>query len=266
MAGQIAELEVLRKELKAEVEKAKATKKREFKGFKATLVIANADFTYEIPVRYAKMDSRVVDEKMNIRSISRSTKEPVQQKYITKVVMITDDGKIVEDTSLKVKLADGREATISAVSKKAWITASGKEVPAEDVMYIQNIDGKDVEVEKFERTKEIVVERFIPIDEIDDFLSEGEYEIWAEEPRHIAKLKSVAEYMKEKGVAGFCSHFSFGGFKAYAGIIYPVFKEDGFVFVMRLTRMRKQYKRLMPLEVKVEERPAKPKPRPVFLF
>jgi len=270
MSKQVAELEELRAELKAVVEKAREERKakRSFRGFKATLVISDDKATYEVPIRYARLTSRIVDEKMAIRAIRRSTREPVEQKYVQKVVAVIDGEVLGPARELRLKLADGREAVITARSERIWLTPSGEEVSPEDVAWVQEVDGQEVEVERFDRTKEIVVEQLIPCEQVDDFLPEGEYEIWAEEPRHVQMLKRVAEFMRERGVAGLCTHFSFGGFKAYAAVIYPVFTKDGrFGFIMRLTRMRRQLQHLMPVDVRVEKpKPRKPKPRSVLLL
>ena len=270
MSKQVAELEELKAELKAAVEKAREERKakRSFRGFKATLVVSDDKATYEVPVRYARLTSRIVDEKMRIRAVRRSTREPVEQKFVQKVVAVVDGDVLGPAKELRLELADGREAIVSARSERVWLTPSGEEVPPEDVAWVQEVDGQEVEVERFDRTKEIVVERLIPREEVEEFLPEGEYEVWAEEPRHIRTLKRVAEFMRERGVAGLCTHFSFGGFKAYAAVIYPVFTEDGrFGLVMRLTRMRRQLQHLMPVDVRVEKpKPRKPKPRSVLLL
>ena len=263
---QVQVLEELKAELKATVE---ARKKRRFKGFKATLVVSNESFTYEVPVRYARIDSRIVDEKMAIRAKSRRTGKTVQQRYVTRALLIERDEVIQEGRCLELHLIDGRAVKVEARSRKVWVDEDGNEVPPEDVMYVQIIDGEEVEVEKFERTKEIVVEEFLPAWQLDSFLSEGEYEVWAEEPRNIAKLLKIANYMVEANVIGLCRHFSFGGFKAYAAVIYPVFDEERkhFVFVMRLTRMRVRYNHMMPVDVKEEEESRKKaKPRPVLFI
>jgi len=245
-------------ELKATVEREEKTKKREFKGFNATLVVEGEEFSLEVPVKYAKIDSKIIKKMMNIRAVRKDNGKAVQRKYVAKVIADFGDGNVEVARSFEFELADGRVVRVEGKSERVWIDEDGEEGPAENVTHVQN----GVEVEEFSRTKEIVIGEWIPAQQLAEFLPDHFYEIWGEKPRDIAKLLKIAKWMTERGVAGLCRHFSFGGFKAYATVIYPVFSDGEFVLVMMLTRMRKRYNHMMPTEVREEEeerRKAKPK-------
>jgi hypothetical protein len=82
---------------------------------------------------------------------------------------------------------------------------------------------------------------------LSEFLVESEYELWAKEERHIPALLKFAEELRKLDKIALAKH-SFGrGFNENYALIYPVYREGTFCLVMAMTKMRKEYKHLMPM-------------------
>lgn len=203
---------VLKEKLAKAVEEKGKT--RTFRGFKAKLIFEADGVNVETDVRYAKMDSREIDEALKIVAKCRTS------------------GKVVEYKSV-------------GEYRKAWLTAEGEEIPRSDVEFYQEIGDELVSVEPFERTKTIIIEKLIALSKLDEFLIEKEYEVWGD---NISALHKVAEWLSKNDKLAIAK-FSFGrGFKEYYALIYPVIRDSEFVLVMALTRMNKIYRRLMPVK------------------
>jgi len=209
--------------------KAKKVKRRAFKGFKAKLIFNAENVSVETAIRYARLTSQHIKEKMKVKAMSRTYGVEVKQKLV----------------------GDFR---------KAWITEHGVEVPTEDVYYVQEQeDGSEIEVEPFERTEEIMILKLIDRKELDNYLPESTYEIWNEtNPNGLFKIADYLDKTQKVGVAHFVAR---RGFVDYFALIYPRFDNDKFVLQMVLTRTRKVFNRWMPVhaEPTVVIRKKKPK-------
>jgi len=216
---------VLREKLSRELERKRG--RRGFRGFKAKLLFEADDLNVEVEVRYAKISSAEIDESLQIVAKSRSL------------------GKIVQYKSL-------------VESRKAWVTEDGEEVPSSDVQYFQKVGDDLIEVPPFDRTTVFEPERFIPSTRLDEYLIEKEYEVWGD---NSSTLLRVAEWLRDNDkIAVF--RISFGGFKEYYALLYPVFQDENFVLVMALTRMNKVFKHLMSVaEARAKVPVEKPKRR-----
>ncbi|MDG6999041.1 MAG: hypothetical protein JRN15_08000, partial [Nitrososphaerota archaeon] len=82
-------------------------------------------------------------------------------------------------------------------------------VSENEIQHFQVINGKEVAVGKFERTKNIVVDRFMPKTELDMWQIDSTYEVWAD---HTHGLYEVAKDLEAKDEVGI-SKISFGGFR-----------------------------------------------------
>ena len=250
---------LLIQELKSRVEKAEKSKARSHPGFKAILHVLGKN----IPVRYKRINAdAVIKEKMAIKAVRRDTGEEVFRRRVAKVVLTDLRGRFI-DEGPEFRFED-LDLVVKARTCDVWLTKNGEEVPDGEVAYVQEQDGKLVEVEPWDKTDIIEVSDFIPMSRVDEYFVEKRYWLYADDPSAIAELAEVARYMWENDVAGFCPFFVLRkGFTAYAALIYPLRREDKFVFVMDLTRMKMRFDILMPLEPQVGQ---KVKAKPVFLF
>jgi len=197
-------------------EKREERKPRGFRGFKAVLKAEADDIVISSPVRYAKITSRVIDEALNIIAKSRSLGVPVQRKLLGEY-------------------------------HYGFVTDDGVEVDAADVEYYQIIDGQEIPVEKFKRTKTLEVINYIDRAKIDNYLIESLYEIWSDVEGGV-NLWRFAEWLNNKDKMAVV-RFTFGNsFIEYYGLIYPHIEGDRYVLVMALTRMNIEYNHLMPIK------------------
>jgi hypothetical protein len=130
-------------------------------------------------------------------------------------------------------------------------------VDESEVRFYQVIDGKEKEVEKFQRTHDLKIEKTIPRVDLDAFLPDSYYQIWSDDPASLYKIASDLDRNDKVGV----TRLSFGGFKQYYGLIYPTQFGDEFGLTMMLTVGRKKFDHLMPVKagaaVKAEEKEIK---------
>jgi len=218
--------EKLKPEEKAKLAEAPKVKASVWNGFKASLNVGSDSIP--IPVRYEKMTSIALKEKMRI---------------VTKLVN--------PDGSLGAEVYDS-----NTPYEKVWKeVATGKEHPkTETVKFFQvQEDGKEVEVKEYDKTKGIQVIKYIPITEADDYLYEKKYELWADE-ENIGGLWSYVEekLIKQDKAAVVIDENGHGivlkkGFMDYIGVICPIKRDGKFGVVIGLTRMKLEYEHLMPI-------------------
>jgi hypothetical protein len=198
-----------------------------FKGFKGRLILETDKISVKADIRFSKISSDVIDRELK-----------------KKIVMRDEEGKLVKEVRV-----DDKGNDVSRLSK-VYKNEDGKIIPKDKIRYFfVNDDGKEIEVSPFERTKEFVILQLLPISQVKEFLIEGVYEVWAEKDTEIASLYKLAKYLRDTQQVA-VTKMSFGGFKEYYAIITPIFKEDKFVLIMNLTRMKVTFKHLMtPVEV-----------------
>jgi len=211
--------------LKEKVEEKKRGRSRAFRGFKAKLRAEAEGLAIETEVRYAKIDSRVVDDALQVEARSRSLGVKVERKLLGEY-------------------------------HYGYVTEEGEEVPKGDVYYVQILGDKEVPVEKFKRTKEINVIKYIERAKLDNFLVEilslasmtivpqSLYEMWTE---NIPALWKLSEWLNKTDKVAVAKYTFGNSWKDYFALIYPVIREGKFVLVMALTRMNLEYKHMMPI-------------------
>jgi hypothetical protein len=250
-----ARLEALKTELsdklreKVEVKK----KKREFAGFKARLKYASENLAIDVEIRYEKVTSKELESRRKIihKAIMPDGQVvPVENKPTPRWNWRDNEGKEYPDNAVRHEaiLPNGQVVPVESKSnsyKWAWQDSEGKEYPDNVVHHYEVTDNGEVEVSELERTKELVITKTIPLNQVENFLIESQYEIWTDQ--NIPGLYALAEELAKKDLAA-VSRLSFGkGFTEYHAIIYPI-KEDGkFLLTMILTKMRKHYKHWMPI-------------------
>ena len=204
-----AEIEKLKADLAKQQAQPKERKARVFQGFKIRLKANFESVAVEVECRYEKLTSKALEAKRQI-----------VHKHISGIVVFNKPTPY----------------------HWTWMDETGKEYPETEIKHYEVIDGKETEVAVFERSKDLTIEKTIPITEVDSFLAESEYELWAENTPALWKL---AKYLLDKDLAAIAK-FTFGkGFKEYWAVIYPHQREGKWGLVMVLTMMRKTYKHLM---------------------
>lgn len=201
-----------------------------FKGYKATLYLNNGELKIKANVRYARISSAFIDKTIRKQLVMRDDKG-----YRVSEAWVDQNGNVITKRS------------------KIYINERGERVPKDKIRYfLVQEDGTEVEVESFERTNELEIIDFVPADRINEFLIEGIYEIWAEKKSDIAELYQFAKFLRDRNLAG-VTKISFGGFKEYYAIIYPLFRDGSFLLLMGLTRMKMTLSHWMPIVEKAEE-------------
>lgn len=125
-----------------------------------------------------------------------------------------------------------------------WVTEEGREVPRDEVMHVEIVDGEAREVEPYtptmgrSRTVEPVL--WVDLDDVDTYLTRETYEMWGETQEDEEQLYELAYYIEaydEAPVVPFVLRESL--YESWA-IITPVFhKEDEtFSLVLRVTQER----------------------------
>lgn len=118
------------------------------------------------------------------------------------------------------------------------------EIDPNSIYYVQIMpDGKEEIVEPLDRTTEIKPIKLIPITDIDNFLIESYYQLWSEDNLTLYELAKKLKEM-DKALVGL---FTFGGYRAYTFILYPLIRGDEFVMIMALTTSKKEIKAWMPI-------------------
>lgn len=135
------------------------------------------------------------------------------------------------------------------------------EITEADIRYIQILpDGTELEVNPLPRFDKIEVVKRIPRSMIEDFVIEGFYELWSETDN--VTLWKIAEELsiKDECLVGL---YSFGGFKAYTCLIYPVVKslngDKYFIMEVLFCTQKKSFRAWMPIDkpIKTERKTTK---------
>lgn len=134
------------------------------------------------------------------------------------------------------------------------------EITEDQIRYVQILqDGAEMEVNPLPRFDKLEVVKRIPRSMIEEFVIEGFYELWSETDNTV--LWKVAEELSLRDEC-LVALYSFGGFKAYTCLIYPVVKSlDGekyFVMEVLMCTQKKEFGAWMPIDkpIKTKKKPA----------
>ena len=128
------------------------------------------------------------------------------------------------------------------------------EIAPDQIYYVQIMpDGKEEIVEPLDRTETIKPIKLIPLTDIDNFLIESYYQLWSEDNVALAELAKRLK-KEDKALVGL---FTFGGYKAYTFILYPLIRGDEFTFIMALTTSKKEIKAWMPMDRPISKKTKK---------
>ena len=194
---------------------------RTFAGFKARLVYDSGGVAVSTDIRYAKMERKDLFPSI----VMRHAKTGQEVEY---------------RPDQHYKYAYFIKGTDTMVDKS-------------EVKFYQVADGKEKEVEEFQRTHDLKVEKTIPRVDLDAFLPDSYYQLWSDDPASLYKVANDLERNDKVGV----TRVSFGGFKQYYGLIYPMQFGDEYGLTMMLTVGRKKFEHLMPVKVGTEKKEEK---------
>lgn len=131
-----------------------------------------------------------------------------------------------------------------------WVNEDGDEVPKEDVQLYVIEDEEERPFEKHEPTlgggRTLSAERWIPVATIDEYLVESIYEIWGEDDSDIAQLYELAQHIRDFDEAPVVSFVLQPSIYKKWGIITPVFFDDTFSLIIRVTNQKIEPEHAMP--------------------
>ena len=196
-------------------------KEKTFAGFKARLIYDSAGTSVSTDVRYSKMERKDLFPRIVMKHAK--TGEEVEYR---------------PDQHYRYAY---------------FIKGTDTMVDESEVKFYQVVEGKEHEVEKFQRTHDLKIEKTIPRVDLDAFLPDSYYQIWSDDPGALYKIANDLERNDKVGV----SRISFGGFKQYYGLIYPAQFGDEYGLTMMLTVGRKKFDHLMPVKAGTEKKEEK---------
>lgn len=192
-----------------------------FAGFKARLIYDSAGTSVSTDIRYAKMERKDLFPSIVMRHAK---------------------------TGQEVEFRPDQHYKFAY-----FLKGTDTRVDESEVKFYQVADGKESEVEKFQRTHDLKIEKTIPRVDLDAFLPDSYYQLWSDDPAALYKIASDLERNDKVGV----TKVSFGGFKQYYGFIYPMQFGDEYGLTMMLTVGRKKFDHLMPVRGSTEKKEAK---------
>lgn len=132
-----------------------------------------------------------------------------------------------------------------------WVNEEGDEVPKEDVQLYVIEDDEERPFEKHEPTiggdRTLSAETWIPVATIDEYLVERIYEIWGEDDADIAQLYELAQHIRDFDEAPVVSFVLQPSVHKKWGIITPVFFDDRFSLIIRVTNQKIEPEHAMPM-------------------
>lgn len=123
-----------------------------------------------------------------------------------------------------------------------WMTESGEEVPGEDIGLYVVEDGEERAFSKHEPTlgseRTLTAETWIPVATIDEYLVERVYEAWGEDEIDVAQLYELATHIRDFDEAPVVPFVLQPSIYKKWGILTPVFYEDEFALLIRVTSQK----------------------------
>lgn len=184
---------------------------------KSQLKLKHQDLSINVDIRTKKLSPEALDSRPDIvRRDAKSGRLVIRQIY---------------DKSSGEPLKEGYGYR--------WIDEEGEEVPSEDLELFV-VDGDEERAfSKHEPTlggeRTVTAETWIPVAAIDEYLSDRVYEFWGEDPIDEAQLWELAEHIRDFDEAPVIPFVMQPAILKQWAIITPVFYEDSFAMLMRVT-------------------------------
>lgn len=157
---------------------------------------------------------------------------------------------------------EGEPALPSGTVGYRYVNEDGDEVPSERLVHVMRTEDGDVErVDKrpstVKKDEVLPVEKWIPREDVGNFLVESTYELWGREAADEAALQELAEWIDEAGEVPMFVWLLQPEFYKTWGILVPEFNEDrsAFSLLVRVTRKTLEPTHEMPVlsEAEAEE-------------
>lgn len=196
---------------------------------KGVIQLAHEDLAVTARFETERMEAHDIDDAPEIVRWDRDSNGPViRQRYVK---------PIHEDI-------EGEPALPSGTVGYRYVNEDGEEVPDERIVYVQRTPDGDVErVEKRPSTvlkgEPIPVERWIPVEDVGNYLFESTYELWGHEAADEAALQELAEWVTENGETPMLVWMLQPDFLKTWGILVPEFSDDGESFAVLVKTVRK---------------------------
>jgi hypothetical protein len=204
-------------------------------GNKANLKVAFSDLNLNIPIRYEKINSKDIQEQINI--VSQATDgEIVEQKFR----YVDINNPTIDRTADVEQIASRSKVFLGTTNKKIYTSDE-----VSDYQIVENSDGTTTETEVSapkETTKDFEINDTRPLDAFDNYLAESEFEVWGED---LSALKTLADYLLAHNICLMCDYQRANTHKPMKAIIKPIFENNGtWTLVMRTTMTKYNYKHL----------------------
>lgn len=195
---------------------------------KTRLKLDHQNLRVNTEIRTKKLDPEALQEEPEIRRRDRrSGKRVTRQLY---------------DKASGDPLADGYGYR--------WVTESGEEVSSEEIDFFVADEGDERAFSKHEptlgRERTVTAETWIPVATIDEYLVEQVYECWAEDDTDVDDLYDLAIHIRNFDVAPVVPFVLQPSMYKKWGILTPVFYEDSFAMLIRVTARKIQPENRMP--------------------
>jgi hypothetical protein len=204
--------------------------KKAFAGFDLKLSYGSASVNVDTVVKFEKLDSKEIDQRL--------------RREIFAEAILPDGAHVCVHNGYAPK----------GMSRKAWWNEDEtQDYPETMIHWYQDTSDGKFEVTPPPRTTELQGKdaETIPMTEVEEWLSESEYTIWAHPKKgSVSALWAIAEDMIKTDTARKCGPFSFGiknSFRECWAILYPVKRDGEFLLKMRLARVHVHLKHFMPI-------------------
>lgn len=219
---------------KVAVEKAEVgvEKDKKFSSYKGRLHFNEGGLSIDVPIRWKNMDTT---KELDYPVIYRDAEGREVKSFSVA------DGKIIAPKTGDAAnfLSESVENKVS--QNKKYFTADGIEV-LEGVRTFQVIDGKEEEVQKLDKSEDLIVFASKPVEEYEEWLEESLYSIWGEKPTDVFGLGKFAKHLADKKIMAIVKVSIGKSFKMNYGMIKPQFNADGsFTLSMKITRQRVKF-------------------------
>lgn len=142
-----------------------------------------------------------------------------------------------------------------------WVNEEGDEVPSEDIQEYVVKDGEEQPFSKHEPTlgggRTVEAIDWIPVAQIDEYLIDRTYELWGEDDADVVQLLELAEHIRDFDQAPVIPVVLQPSRYKDWGIITPVFFEDEFALIIRVTSQKIEPDQRMPMLTEEEYKQAK---------
>jgi hypothetical protein len=131
-----------------------------------------------------------------------------------------------------------------------WVNEDGEEVPAEDVQLYTVEDEVERPFSKHEPTvgsdRVLTADTWIPVAQVDEYLVENVYELYGEDEVDVAQCYELAEHIRDFDEAPVVPFVLSASIYRQWGVITPVFFEDEFSLIVRVTTRKIEPEHRMP--------------------